>query len=69
MTIEIKSDYSENVNFSVFNIMGQKVYQENNNRNMTTNKEIDLKHLKKGLYMVYLSNESGNTTVQKVVIQ
>lgn len=69
MTIEIKSDYSENFNFSVFNILGQEVYQENINHNMTTNKEIDLKHLKKGLYMVYLSNESGNTTAQKVVVQ
>lgn len=69
MTLKIKSKNIELLNLNIFNVLGQEVYQGNINHNLTTHKEIDLKHLKKGLYMVYLSNQSGNTTVQKVVIQ
>lgn len=66
-TVNMKFETAQNLSIKVLDITGRKVYLDFQNNQMALNKELNLSHLAKGVYLVQIETESGVAT-QKVVI-
>ncbi|NJM79202.1 MAG: T9SS type A sorting domain-containing protein [Flavobacterium sp.] len=67
--VTIKLNTTENVKITLNDILGKEVYQTTlQNDNPVFNKNIDLNHLEKGLYIVLLEFE-GKSHTKKLIIE
>lgn len=66
-TVNMKFETAQNLSIKVLDLAGRKVYLDFQNNQMALNKELNLSHLAKGVYLVQIETESGVAT-QKVVI-
>jgi hypothetical protein len=67
-TIKFLGEAQEKVNVSVFNIVGQVVYESNISQPEGNKVNLDIGELKKGIYFVKVSDKINSQTV-KIIIQ
>ena len=67
--IEVSSDVVRRAKLSIKDVLGKTVQSESINVVNTFSKNIDLRHLNKGVYFIHLSDtNSDNEEIQKVII-
>ena len=67
--IEVSSDVVRRATLSIKDVLGKTVQSESINVVNTFSKNIDLRHLNKGVYFIHLSDtNSDNEEIQKVII-
>lgn len=67
--LNVQTKSTEDLQLNITNILGQSIYVESLSDVTTLNKEINLSHLEKGMYLVNLISQTGNTTTHKVIIK
>lgn len=67
-TLEFDSDASENIQISVFDIRGRKVFDQNYSNTGRFNQNINLNNVQPGVYMIKVENGKASE-IRKIVIE
>ena len=68
VTVSIQMTTSENVSLSIADLTGRKVYESTESNTTDLNKQLDLRSLAKGTYIITLKTDSGSAN-QRIVLE
>jgi hypothetical protein len=67
--LNLVSEYSNDFELSVHNILGEKVYNETLESVVSLTKNLNLSHLEKGIYSLTITEKTNKKHVDKIIIQ
>jgi hypothetical protein len=67
--LNLVSEYSNDFELSVHNILGEKVYYETLESVVSLTKNLNLSHLEKGIYSLTITDKTNKKHVDKIIIQ